>query len=177
MKFKLMKNSLHLLIAACFIMISPLAYAQYQDDHVFLNPVSIGDYVPNFKLVIESKYKITDDERLLMEKVVAHEVGNCSEESQILVANIILNRFNSELFPNTITEVIYQNGQFSGIHNLNIEPNDSVKAAVQKALEGEDNSDGALYYYSVKYTKNKHTIRWFESLRFCLELEGQRYFK
>ena len=75
----------------------------------------------------------------------------------MLVANVIMNRVNNDRFPDTVTEVVYQknsNGkaQFSPTVNGRI---DSVKIsqqtvdAVERVLDGEDSSNGALYFRSI----------------------------
>jgi spore germination cell wall hydrolase CwlJ-like protein len=109
----------------------------------------------------------------LIEHIVMNEVGHCSEESKIAVANVILNRLASPQFPDTVREVIYAPRQFSAVYGK-LKPDKHTKRAVQKAINGEDNSKGAVYYYAPRYTGK---IAWFEGLEFCFELEGQRFFK
>ena len=117
--------------------------------------------------------RFTDEEISMIELVVMNEVGHCSEASKIAVANVILNRVDSANFPNTVKEVVYAKNQFSAAYG-SLKPDKSTRAAVKKALNGEDNSMGAVYYYAPRYTG---TIAWFEGLEFCFELEGQRFFK
>ena len=109
----------------------------------------------------------------LIEHIVMNEVGHCSEESKIAVANVILNRLASPQFPDTVREVIYAPRQFSAVYGK-LKPDKHTKRAVQKAINGEDNSKGAVYYYAPRYTGK---IAWFEGLEFCCEWEGQRFFK
>lgn len=126
------------------------------------------------------RYICTDTEISMIEHVVMNEVGYCSEESIIAVTNIIFNRVNDERFPDTVSEVLHQENQFTAIqnyYNVRLASTEQVKEIVQGVLNGEDNSMGALYYYAPKYTKNQRTVNWFESLEFLFELEGQRYFK
>ena len=51
----------------------------------------------------------------LLAKVTYAEAGNQTLEQQLAVAAVILNRVESESFPNTIQEVISQKGQFSSV--------------------------------------------------------------
>lgn len=121
-----------------------------------------------------------DKEISMIEHVVMNEVGYCSEESMVTITNIIFNRVNDDRFPDTISEVLHQENQFTAIqnyYNCRLEPTVKVKEIVERVLKGEDNSMGALYYYAPKYVKNLRTINWFESLEFLFELDGQRYFK
>lgn len=84
-----------------------------------------------------------------MRKIVSCEAGGQELEAQIAIANVILNRLKSEKFPNTIKEVVYQSNQFPPVYNGIFDrasPNDVTIKAVQMALEGVDNSQGALYF-------------------------------
>ena len=41
-------------------------------------------------------------------RIVEAEAGNEDEDGKLLVANVVLNRLNSEQFPNTVREVVFQ---------------------------------------------------------------------
>lgn len=97
------------------------------------------------------------------------------ENEMTSIAATVLNRLEDEQFPNTIYEVIFQEGQFSTAKNGYIEwypdgeskqkvemtdINDEVKDAVNKALKGEDPTEimvlgGALYFYSDKHISDE----------------------
>jgi spore germination cell wall hydrolase CwlJ-like protein len=53
-----------------------------------------------------------DSELECMAKVVHHEAANQSLQGQLAVAQLILNRVKSPLFPKTICKVVNQRGQF-----------------------------------------------------------------
>ena len=85
-------------------------------------------------------------------KIVEAEAGGEDLTGKIMVANVILNRVNSDRFPNTVTEVVYQKSQFSPISDGRINTvsiSQETLTAVERALSGEDYSDGALYFRSV----------------------------
>ena len=105
-------------------------------------------------------------------------VGNCSEQSKIAVANVIINRVKQAglealcdvlTAPNQFTAI---NGYYSGRNK----PTQNTIDCAKRALNGEDNSNGAVYYYAPQYCGGS-TAAWFESLTFCMELDGQRYCK
>ena len=66
---------------------------------------------------------IAEEERLgdmeLVAQLIQAEAGNQSLDGKRLVADVIINRVNSPLFPNTVEEVIFQDGplQFSVTKN------------------------------------------------------------
>ena len=99
-------------------------------------------------------------------RIVEAEAGGEDITGKMLVANVIMNRINSRRFPNTVTEVVYQKShsgraQFSPIVDGRF---DSVTVsqetvdAVERVLNGEDSSNGALYFRSV-YSNSG----WFDS--------------
>lgn len=121
----------------------------------------------------------TDEEFNMLTYVLQGEVGNCSEESKIAVANVIINRVLDPRFPNSISGVLTQENQFTaiyGYYNGSTVPSENTIECAKRALAGENNTNGAIYYYAPQYVGGS-TSSWFESLEFCLELDGQRYFK
>lgn len=123
--------------------------------------------------------KYTQEELEMFYWVVEGEVGGCSEASKIAVANVIINRVKSPKFSNSLKGVMTAKNQFTAIknyYNKRRKPTQSTIDCVNRALNGEDNTNGAIYFYSKKYC-SASTARWFESLNFCFEIDGQRYFK
>ncbi|MBR1384369.1 MAG: cell wall hydrolase [Ruminococcus sp.] len=121
----------------------------------------------------------TADEFEMLCYVLQNEVGNCSEASKIAVANVIINRVKSSQFPNSISGVLTTPGQFDAIYNYYygyMPPSQNTRDCAARALAGEDNTNGATYYYAPQYCSGS-TAAWFESLNLCLEVDGQRYFK
>ena len=90
----------------------------------------------------------------LLAKVTYAEAGNQTLEQQLAVAAVILNRVESESFPNTIQEVISQKGQFSSVKGGTVmafgkpvdfaEIPESCVQAAERALAGEDPTEELL---------------------------------
>ena len=123
------------------------------------------------------KISYTAQEFDMMCYVVQAEVGNCSEAYKIAVANVIINRVKSPRFTyaKNIKSVLTAGGQFDSISNYYSKrnpPNQSTINCCKRALNGEDNSNGAVYYYSPKICG---TIAWFESMQCCLYLDSGLY--
>lgn len=121
----------------------------------------------------------TDEEYEMLCYVLQGEVGNCSEASKIAVANVVINRVKSGRFGNSIKAVLTAPNQFTainGYYNRSKTPSQNTRDCALRALNGEDNSNGATYYYAPRYCGGA-TAAWFESLTFCMELDGQRYFR
>ena len=97
-------------------------------------------------------------------RIVEAEAGGEDTVGKIMVANVILNRVSHSKFPDTVTDVVYASGQFSPvssgkINRVNISAD--TRAAVKRALGGEDYSNGALYFAARRYAASSN-MRWFD---------------
>ncbi len=96
----------------------------------------------------EPRYaEITAEERELLARVVYAESNTEPIEGQIAVAQVVLNRVRSESFPDTVSEVIYQERQFSTASILGrVTPNETNYEAVDAAFETEVVPYEVLYF-------------------------------
>lgn len=96
----------------------------------------------------EPRYEeITAEERELLARVVYAESNTEAIEGQIAVAQVVLNRVRSESFPDTVSEVIYQERQFSTAPILgSVVPNETNYEAVDAAFETEVVPYEVLYF-------------------------------
>lgn len=95
----------------------------------------------------------TDEDYNNLVRIVEAESTGGDLKAKILVANVVINRVKSAVFPNSVTEVVFQgNGQqFSPIADgrfYRVAVRESTVEAVNRALEGEDYSQGATYFAS-----------------------------
>lgn len=128
------------------------------DDGLILISSETGE-----ELVVGENLTITKSEYEDLCKIVQAEAGNQDEKGKILVANVILNRVNNPKFDNNIHDVIFASGQFSPVRNGSFNkavPTDETKEAINKVLDGEDYSEGALYFRATSSNGNwgKHKI-------------------
>ncbi|WP_350343421.1 cell wall hydrolase [Proteinivorax tanatarense] len=97
-----------------------------------------------------AELELTEKEVDLIAKIVMAEAEGESFEGKIAVANVVLSRVNSELFPNTVEEVIYQPGQFIPIANNSfnkIKANEECLKATHEAIQGYwAVPDGTLFF-------------------------------
>lgn len=96
----------------------------------------------------EPRYEeITAEERELLARVVYAESNTETLEGQIAVAQVVLNRVCSESFPDTVSEVVFQDGQFSTAPILgSVVPNETNYEAVDAAFETEVVPYEVLYF-------------------------------
>ncbi len=111
----------------------------------------------------------------LLARLINGEARGESYQGQVGVGAVILNRVNSPQFPNTISAVIYQKGQFScvtdGQFDKKIEENSTVYKAAKEAISGADPTNGALYFYNPKTAKSK----WLFSLKTVATIGNHRF--
>lgn len=114
------------------------------------------------------KIKISSNEKKILQRIVEAEATGEDITGKMLVANVVLNRVNNRNFPDSIKGVVFQkNGsvyQFSPIkdgryYKVNI--SDETKKAVERVLNGEDKSEGALYFMSRSIAKAS-SVTWFD---------------
>lgn len=101
-------------------------------------------------------------------RIVQAEAGNEDTKGKILVANVVLNRVMDARFPGSVTGVVFQNAggraQFSPVANgtyYSVVVSEDTKEAVDRALAGEDYSEGALYFAARQYAGSSQ-MRWFD---------------
>lgn len=122
----------------------------------------------------------TQQEIDMVSAVVMHEVGYCSRESKLAVANVILNRVKDGRFGGNLYEVLHKGNQFGAIENYysnRIPVDDDCRKAVIAAMMGEDNSRGALYFCNPAYVNSAAARRWFASLDLVFTIDNQNYYK
>lgn len=95
---------------------------------------------------------ITVAEKRLMAQLVTAEAKGEPYAGQVAVATVILNRVDSPLFPNTISSVIYQAGQFTPVKtgSINQAPTASAIRAVDEAIAFRGQGRGSLFFYNPK---------------------------
>lgn len=136
--------------------------------------------------VLKKKYNekftkdVTAKEYEILCRIVQAEAGDQDVYGRILVANVILNRVNYQKeFPNDIEGVVFEKKQFSPISNgayYRVVVDELTTEAVDRALAGEDYSDGALYFFMRSATA-KSTASWFDSLTFVVKYGCHEFFK
>ena len=120
----------------------------------------------------------------MLERIVEAEATGEDIKGKILVANVILNRIEAKEFPDTIEEVIFQKDgkvyQFSPISDKRywkVKVTKETKEAVQRALDGEDYSQGALYFMARRRAK-KSSSKWFDqNLDWLFKHGGHEFYK
>ena len=95
----------------------------------------------------ETEASYTDEDLWYLSRVIQAESGYCEREMQIGVGSVLINRVNSELFPNSIRECVEQPGQYSTLGWLSSqEPTDQViEVAIDLLENGSKFPENVLY--------------------------------
>ena len=99
------------------------------------------------------------DDVTLLAALIYCEAGNQSYEGKLAVGAVVMNRVRSGRYPNSISAVIYQSGQFAPAFSgrlataLSRGVSSSCRQAAQEAIAGTDNVSGSMYF---KRTSSGH---------------------
>lgn len=99
--------------------------------------------------------KISPKEMMCLTKAVYHEARGEPAMGQVAVAHVIKNRVESQRYPDTVCEVVYQEAQFTNLYpSTNYDTNSRVwEEVAENALLAytefvDDPTQGSLWYYA-----------------------------
>lgn len=127
---------------------------------------------------------LTKREKAVLLRIVEAEATGEDVMGRMLVANVVLNRVKSEIFPNNVIDVVYANSdgiyQFSPIRDgrfWQVNISSKTRKAVKRVLCGEDYSEGALYFMARRSARNS-SVSWFEThLTMVKQYGGHEFYK
>jgi N-acetylmuramoyl-L-alanine amidase len=184
----MLKKLLGTVIVACsFFIISPAyAYTVQSGDTLYeisvRNDMSLGDLIalnpqiqdPNWiyigeNVITSDNNNVTNKSTVegyspaeldLLARLVRAEARGESFTGKVAVAEVVINRTHSPSFPDTLTGVINQKGQFSPVSNgaINTPADTDSINAVHEAVNNGTNLDGAVFFYN----PNTATSRWLD---------------
>lgn len=96
------------------------------------------------------KVSVNRNEMQMLAQVVYSEARGEPYEGQVAVAAVVMNRLQSNLFPNTVRDVIFQPFAFTAINDGQywLAPNQTAYKAAWDAVRGWDPTGNALYYFN-----------------------------
>lgn len=137
-------------------------------------------------LIVKKRDKITlsKKEKNILYRIVEAEAGGENISGKMLVANVVINRYLSKSFPDTIKGVVFARNketyQFSPVRDgryYTVKVSSQTKEAVNNALKGYDNSKGALYFMC-RSKADAGNVTWFDrSLDPVLKYGCHEFFK
>lgn len=149
-----------ILVLTCVLIPKKLIYSNVIDVNYETKASSIQSKTT--KQQNKEVINITNEELLLLSKLVTGEARGESYEGQVAVAAVVINRVKDPRFPNTIRDVIYQKNAFSVVKDgsINMQPTESAYTAAQEALYGSDPTNRAIYFWNPDIA----TCKWIKTL-------------
>jgi len=93
--------------------------------------------------------EVNREDQYLLARLIYTEARGESFKGQVAVGAVAVNR--STLYNKSIQEVIYAKDQFAKVGN---KTDESCLEAAKSALEGMDNTDGAIYFWNPQKIKS-----------------------
>lgn len=97
---------------------------------------------------VQAEATYTEDDLYVLSHIISAEAGNCSEDMMLSVGSVVLNRVADDRFPDTISEVVFQEGQYSPTWNgaYYNEPTEAAKKVAKRLLEEGSQIDGSVVF-------------------------------
>lgn len=109
----------------------------------------------------------------LLAHLIFAEAGsdNISDEQQILVGIVAMNRVKSKKYPNTLYEVIYQSGQYACTWDGNFEkePNERAYSNAKIVLDNQADVHPVNVIYSAEFEQGSGVYKKLGNTYFCYE--------
>lgn len=132
----------------------------------------------------KNEISLTKKEKEVLLRIVEAEATGEDVMGRMLVANVVLNRVKSSIFPNNVVDVVYANSdgiyQFSPISDgrfWQVSISSKTRRAVRRVLRGEDYSEGALFFMARRSARSS-SVNWFEThLTMVKQYGGHEFYK
>lgn len=99
---------------------------------------------------VQAEATYTEDDLYVLSHIISAEAGNCSEDMMLSVGSVVLNRVADDRFPDTISEVVFQEGQYSPTWNgaYYNEPTEAAQEVAKRLLEEGSAIDASVVWQS-----------------------------
>lgn len=127
------------------------------------------------KAILVSGDEFYDENDLYwMSRIITYESGNQPVAGQIGVGNVVLNRVESSRFPDTIKDVIFQQGQFAPVAAgaIYLDPYDISVVCAKMVFEGYNTVGESLFFQQGRYGAN-----WIsQNTKFVINIADHNFF-
>lgn len=99
--------------------------------------MTVDDFYTEKEEIVGYRLELSDQDKLLLAKIIESEAGICDYETKVATGCVVVNRVLSDLYPDTLKEVIYEPGQFDVVDNgrmVSSEPSPDALRAAEAAL-------------------------------------------
>lgn len=136
---------------------------QFQKEHQLKPDGIVGSqtyrFLPQLE-VVPSRGQFTQEDLTYLARVIHAEARGETFRGQVAVGAVVLNRVESELFPDSIRRVILQEGQFCTLADGQVQllPSQTSIEAAKAAILGYDPTFGALFFYNPKTAAKRNWV-------------------
>ncbi|KOO42803.1 cell wall hydrolase [Priestia koreensis] len=105
----------------------------------------------------EKQVSLSSNEKDLLARLVTAEAKGEPYAGQVAVATVVLNRLDSDKFPDSLKGIVYQKNEFSPVLNgsINDPATSEAKKAVDEAINFHGKGQGSLFFYNPDKTDNQ----------------------
>lgn len=106
-------------------------------------------------------YCYSDEDLYLLARVIDAEASDiCTNEHKMCTGQVILNRMNSNKYPNTLREVVYDKGQYASVENNKLKKEISKESleVARRLLNGEKILPDDVVYQA-EFPQGKETVK------------------
>jgi len=174
------KKTIKIVLIIAFLIVSLYISYDYEDIQWYNSVIAaITDQssTSSNKQTDQSSTNNTGDMVDLLARLINGEARGEPYKGQVAVGAVVMNRVKSSEFPDTISGVIYQKGQFScvtdGQFDKAIDEDSTVYKAAREALNGADPTNGCIFFYNPKTSKSK----WLYSRTTVITIGSHRFAK
>lgn len=109
---------------------------------------------------LPQRRQLSWEDLIFIARVIHAEARGESFRGQVAVGAVILNRLDSNLFPDSVREVILQEGQFCTLSDgqVHLYPSNTAIEAAKAAVLGYDPTYGALFFYNPRTAAKKNWV-------------------
>lgn len=128
----------------------------------------------NKALLVSGDEFYDEDDLYWMSRIITYESGNQPTAGQIGVGNVVLNRVESGRFPDTIKDVIFQQGQFAPVAAgaIYLDPYDISVVCAKMVFEGYNTVGKAVFFQQGRYGAN-----WIsQNTKFVINIADHNFF-
>ena len=106
-------------------------------------------------------YCYSDEDLYLLARVIDAEASDiCTNEHKMCTGQVILNRMNSNKYPNTLREVVYDKGQYASVENDRLKEEITKESldVARRLLNGEKILPDDVVYQA-EFPQGKETVK------------------
>ena len=108
---------------------------------------------------IEDAYQYSEDEKKLIARVVYAESRGERWEGRVAVAQVVINRFESGKFGNSVRRVVFAKNQFAVSSKYNDESMQAVEAVIEEKEHPEN-----MFYFQVSRRKKWRNFVYYDRI-------------